>query len=157
MTTFQELKRGECFRLLVNGKPSDEIFLVADFDIFLWDRVIRMSDKYGGGRAVVVSGLHAGQYNGHFSATDPVERICIDSTQPQPIDSEAEKRYNPIKVRADELREKLQDAHIYGQCIDWDNPDCALVAAYEAGYSNGISWHCDLIAGRDKVLESMRK
>jgi len=50
-----------------------------------------------------------------------------------------EHRASHFKVRAAELHEQLQGRKIYGQRIDWDNLDCVLVAAYESGYSDGIS------------------
>ena len=66
-----------------------------------------------------------------------------------------ERLYDPIKVRAAELRQQLQGGKVYGRNINWDDLDCVLVAGYEAGYGNGISWHCDLIARRDEVLTSL--
>lgn len=74
---FQDLKPGDLFRLLIDGKPSDEIFLVVCFDIFHLDRVVRVRDKRGGGRAVVVTGMHAGQYEGYFCPGNIVERVQI--------------------------------------------------------------------------------
>lgn len=58
--------------------------------------------------------------------------------------------YDPIKVRAAELRQLLQGGTIYGRRIDWDDPDCVLVAAYEAGCSNSACWHRGFINGRDR-------
>jgi len=81
MTTFQELKPGDCFRLLIDGIPTTDIFLVVSFDIFHLDRVIRVRDERGGGRAIYINGSHAGQFEGYFRAESLVERFYVQGNK----------------------------------------------------------------------------